>query len=93
MFFGGPGGIPFGMDDGMGGGMPGMGGRGGREPPDTTELYKCLGLGKDATQSEIKKAFRKLALKKLHQKIWQQLKRLLQQLLTLSRKRLELTSG
>jgi DnaJ family protein A protein 2 len=64
MFFGGPGGIPFGMDDGMGGGMPGMGGRGGREPPDTTELYKCLGLGKDATQSEIKKAFRKLALKK-----------------------------
>jgi len=63
MFFGGAGGIPFGMDDG---GMPGMGGMGGRqrEPADTKALYDVLGLEKKATQSEIKKAFRKLALKK-----------------------------
>merc|ERR1719198_766571 len=63
MFFGGAGGIPFGMDDGMPGGMGGMGGRQ-REPDDTTALYEVLGLTKKATQSEIKKAFRKLALKK-----------------------------
>lgn len=58
MFFGGgPGGMPFpGMDD-----HP-MGGR--REPADTEALYKVLGLEKSATDSEIKKAFRKLALKK-----------------------------
>jgi len=65
MFFGG-GGIPFGMDDGMGGGMPGMGGMGGgrqREAADTTALYEVLGIQKKATQSEIKKAFRKKALK------------------------------
>ena len=65
MFFGG-GGIPFGMDDGMGGGMPGMGGMGGgrqREAADTTALYEVLGVQKKATQSEIKKAFRKKALK------------------------------
>lgn len=59
MFFGGPGGIPFGMDpDGMN--MPG----GGREPADTEALYKVLGVDKKASDSEIKKAFRKLALKK-----------------------------
>ena len=60
MFFGGPGGIPFGMDDGMGGGMPGMGRR---EPADTTALYEALGVDKKASGSEIKKAFRKKALK------------------------------
>jgi len=63
MFFGGAGGIPFGMDDGMGGGMPGMGGGRQREPADTQQLYDCLGVTKKATQSEIKKAFRKKALK------------------------------
>mmetsp|Transcript_21189 Transcript_21189/g.66551 ORF Transcript_21189/g.66551 Transcript_21189/m.66551 type:complete len:417 (-) Transcript_21189:70-1320(-) len=64
MFFGGAGGIPFGMDDGMGGGMPhGMGGRS-REPADTSALYEILGVSKSASASEIKKAFRKLALKK-----------------------------
>ena len=42
MFFGGPGGIPFGMDDGgMPGGMGGMGRQ--REPADTTALYEVLG--------------------------------------------------
>jgi DnaJ family protein A protein 2 len=35
-----------------------------REPADTQALYDVLGVTKKATQSEIKKAFRKLALKK-----------------------------
>ena len=61
MFFGG-GGIPFGMDGDMPGGMGGMGRS--REPADTQALYDVLGVTKKATQSEIKKAFRKLALKK-----------------------------
>ncbi|KAH8054118.1 hypothetical protein JL720_14487 [Aureococcus anophagefferens] len=77
MFFGGPGGIPFGMDDsGMPGGMGGMGRQ--REPADTTALrgarrggtrviqrrFNVLGIQKSASATEIKKAFRKLALKK-----------------------------
>lgn len=53
------------------GGMPGMGGgfeahgHGGpdREVVDTEEYYKVLGVPKDASQAEIKKAFRKAALK------------------------------
>ena len=61
MFFGG-GGIPFGMDGDMPGGMGGMGRS--REPADTQALYDVLGVTKKATQTEIKKAFRKLALKK-----------------------------
>jgi DnaJ family protein A protein 2 len=43
------------------GGMPG-----GRGPPknvDTNKFYELLGINKDATESEIKKAFRKLAMK------------------------------
>merc|ERR1712166_854749 len=53
--FGG-GGFSFG---GMGGG--GMGGP--RPDVDTTGLYKTLGVAKNATASEIKKAYRKLAVK------------------------------
>lgn len=75
MFFGGgpgihfvhggmPGGIPFGM-----GGMPfGMGGddddddeRGQSGAVDNESYYKSLGVGKDASQSDIKKAYMKLA--------------------------------
>ena len=45
MFFGG---LPPGFEDAMpgmgGGGMPGMGGRGRGKPPDTTKLYKDLGV-------------------------------------------------
>ena len=59
MFFGGAGGIPFGLDDG---GMPGMGGMGGRsrEPADTSALYDALGITKKASQSEVKKAPRRV---------------------------------
>merc|ERR1712023_531535 len=51
------GGFPFGD---MGG--QGMGG-GRRKDVDTTKLYKVLGVEKNATGSEIKKAYRKLAVK------------------------------
>lgn len=65
MFFGGS---PFeqfaGMHGGEGPGGPGGGRRGG--PPadvDTTELYQILGIEKEASENDIKKAYRKLALK------------------------------
>jgi DnaJ homolog subfamily A member 2 len=63
MFFGGN---PFEHmhGGGGGGGMPG-GRRGGpREEVDTTSYYEALGVEKTATAAEIKKAFRKLAMKK-----------------------------
>jgi DnaJ family protein A protein 2 len=62
------GGIPFehfGGGGGMPGGMPGGGrGRGGGGPPvDTEKLYEILGVEKSASGKEIKKAYRKLAVK------------------------------
>ena len=59
------GGIPFEhFAGGMPGGMPGgMGGRGGGEPVDTEKLYEVLGVEKTADAKEIKKAYRKLAVK------------------------------
>jgi DnaJ family protein A protein 2 len=60
MFFGGGGGgFPF------GGGFEGMGGGMGRpkKDADTNKYYDILGVSKKASQDEIKKAFRKLALK------------------------------
>lgn len=43
--------------------MDGMGGmRGRRKPVDNTGYYKCLGVEKDAGMSQIKKAYRKMAM-------------------------------
>ena len=59
MFFGGmPGGFPGMGGDGFPGGFPGgMGGRGGpKKPVDTEGYYKLLGVEKNATAAEIKKA-------------------------------------
>lgn len=56
MFFGGD---PF--ENFAGGGRGGGGGR--RGPVDNEKLYNVLGVAKDADETEIKKAFRKLALK------------------------------
>mmetsp|Transcript_15322 Transcript_15322/g.18148 ORF Transcript_15322/g.18148 Transcript_15322/m.18148 type:complete len:418 (-) Transcript_15322:312-1565(-) len=62
MFFGG-GGDPF---EHFAGGMPGGGGGGRRGPAkdvDTTKLYESLGIEKTADGKEIKKAYRKLAVR------------------------------
>lgn len=66
MFFGGD---PFehfaGMHGGGGGGGGGRGGGRGRggEEADTQKLYDILGVPKNASEADIKKAFKKLALK------------------------------
>jgi len=46
----------------MEGGFPGKGGGRGK-PADTTKFYKLLEVSKDASTAEIKKAYRKLAVK------------------------------
>lgn len=51
--------MPFpGMDEGMGGGR-----RRNSKPADTTKFYKLLEVEKDASETEIKKAYRKMAIK------------------------------
>jgi len=63
MFFGGD--FPFegmGGGGGMPGGMPG-GRKGPSGPIDNKEFYELLGVGKEATESEIKRAYKKGALK------------------------------
>lgn len=65
-FGGGGGGFPGGMPHSHGGGGGGGGrggGRGGREEAaDTSKFYELLGCAKDATDADIKKAFRKSAM-------------------------------
>lgn len=57
MFFGGGGGFPFpGMEGGPGGGRP-------RKDVDTTKFYKLLEVEKNSSEAEVKKAYRKLAVK------------------------------
>ena len=67
MFFGGGGGFPFGgqFDDDDEGGFPGMGGGRGGPPKevDNKKLYDTLGIAREATFDEVKKAYRKLAIK------------------------------
>lgn len=46
-----------------GGGRGGRGRGGGGEAVDTQKLYDILGVPKDASDADIKKAFKKLALK------------------------------
>merc|ERR1719436_2097683 len=55
----------FGGFPGMGGDFPGMGrkDRGRSKDADTTKFYKLLEVDKNAGDSEIKKAYRKLAVK------------------------------
>ena len=62
--YGKPENIPRGMPNGMPGGMPGGFSRpGARENTKNNELYKILEIDKTATAEEIKKAFRKKAMK------------------------------
>jgi DnaJ homolog subfamily A member 2 len=64
MFFGGDPFQHFGHGGGFGGhGAYGMGGHGPSTPVDNNGLYDSLGLEKDADENEIKRAYKKLALK------------------------------
>ena len=61
MFFGGGGGHPF--EDFMGGGgFPGGGPRRPKGPVDNKKYYDLIGVEKNASFADIKKAYRKKAL-------------------------------
>ena len=55
------GGFPFEEFAGMHGGMPGRGGP--KKEVDNSKYYDLIGVPKNATEQEIKKAYRKKALK------------------------------
>jgi len=63
MFFGGDPFEHFGGHPGGGGGSRRQGMPGPRKDVDTTKLYETLGVSKNADNKEIKKAYRKLAVK------------------------------
>merc|ERR1712048_1287038 len=52
----------FGGFPGMEGGFPGKGGGRSSKNADTTKFYKLLDVDKNASEAEIKKAYRKLAV-------------------------------
>ena len=63
MFFGGGGGFPF-EEFEHAGGFPAGGMRGGpKKEVENSKFYETLGVEKDATMDQIKKAYRKLAIK------------------------------
>ena len=68
MFFGGGGGgggFPFEEFEqaGFGGRMPGGAGGGPKKEVENSKLYEVLNVEKDATMEQIKKSYRKLAIK------------------------------
>ena len=63
MFFGGGGGFPF-EEFEEAGGFPGRRGGGPKKEVENSKMYEILGVAKDATFDQIKKAYRKLAIKK-----------------------------
>jgi DnaJ family protein A protein 2 len=63
MFFGGHG-FPFGGMEDDDDGFPGMGARrGAPKEVENSKLYEILGVKKECSMDEIKKAYRKLAIK------------------------------